>query len=278
MDKQNPFSIYDFLGYLIPGALVLYILLFLYKAKSIFKIKDVETAIISNSKFELDKFMFFIIISYALGHLINFISSITIERYANWKYNYPSKYLMDFNNNFKFWQGTKTTIFWKIVLIIIIFPITCWDYILGELLGFKRLYTKKADDFIIQLIKLKGIKLIEKLGLTQFQNLSRCDFQRIFYHYSYEYSKNHQSKLSNYVALYGFLRTLALITNLLFWGIIIVVIIYFNQLDDSFIFPISIFLFTISIVSYIFFMAFMKFYRRFSLEGLMVIAIDKELV
>src|SRR5690606_8103257 len=108
-------------------------------------------------------------------------------------------------------------------------------------------------------------------------NLKSFDFHRIFTHYAYEYSHNHQSKLNNYVALYGFLRSLSAISNLLFW-----LMLYHFYKSEMFSVESSYthfgMLCVVSLVSYIFFMAFMKFYRRYSLEGLMIIAIEKEYI
>lgn len=89
MIRQNPFSLYDFLGYFIPGALLFYLILFIDYVENLSENFELKNFIEKNSDFQLDKVLFFIIISYSLGHLLNFISSITIERYANWKYNYP---------------------------------------------------------------------------------------------------------------------------------------------------------------------------------------------
>lgn len=283
MIKQNPFSLYDFFGYFIPGALSLYITLLLLKVKN-FNNVDQLTLVLNNDKsFQLDNFLFFIIISYSIGHLVNFISSITVEKYANWKYNYPSKYLMNLKPDFAFWSGSKRVRFWKFILILVLFPISVLDLILGELLSFKTFYTKKADNYIIETVKAKGIILLNQLGTPITKVLRDYDFHRIFSHYVYENSKNHQSRLSNYVALYGFLRSLCLITVLFIW------LILYKLYKKAFLFEkfseyiekskyLIVYVVVFGLVSYVFFMAFMKFYRRYTLESLMLIVIDKELV
>jgi len=283
MIKQNPFSIYDFLGYFIPGALMIYIILFLLKIHDFNNLDQFTTVLNNDRTFQLDSFLFFIIISYSTGHLINFISSITIERYANWKYDYPSKYLMNLNKDFKFWSGSKKIKSWKFILILILSPITLFDYILGEIFCFKIFYTKNADKYIIAAVKSKGVILLNQLGTPTTKKLREYDFHRIFSHYVYENSKNHQSKLSNYVALFGFLRALSLISALFSW------LIFYKLCEKVFLCDNYIeyftkskylirYLFIISITSYVFFMAFMKFYRRYTLETLMLIVIDKDLV
>ena len=283
MIKQNPFSLYDFFGYFIPGALIVYILLFLLKITDFNNIDQLTVILNSDKAFQIENFLFFVIISYSAGHLVNFMSSITIEKYANWKYNYPSKYLMNLKPNFKFWSGSKRIKFWKFLLIFFLFPITILDLILGELLCFKTFYTKKADNFIIETVKAKGLILLNQLGTPITKTLREYDFHRIFSHYVYENSKNHQSRLSNYVALYGFLRSLCLISVMFLWLILYklykkaYLVEKFSEYFEKNKYLI-IYFFVISLLSYIFFMAFMKFYRRYSLESLMLIVIDKDLV
>lgn len=283
MIKQNPFSLYDFFGYFIPGALMVYISLFLLKITNFNNLVQLTQILNTDKTFQIENFLLFIILSYSSGHLINFISSITVERYANWKYNYPSKYLMNLKPDFVFWSGSKRVKFWKLLLIILLFPITLLDLILGEFLSFKTFYTKKADNYIIETVKAKGIILLNQLGTPITKTLRDYDFHRIFSHYVYENSKNHQSRLSNYVALYGFLRSLCLISVLFLW------IILYKLYKKAFLFEkfteyfekckyLLVYFILISFISYIFFMAFMKFYRRYTLESFMLIVIDKDLV
>jgi hypothetical protein len=271
MIKQNPFSVYDFLGYFIPGALTIYILL-LSDGTKLNSVHDIIDVVSKNNEFQLDQLLLFIIASYSLGHLINFCSSITIEKYSIWKYNYPSKYLMDLKPNHKYWEGKCYILAIKIVMIIIIFPVVVFDYLFGDLFKFKRFYTSNMDKYLIKAIKLKGLILLKKLGLPKVKKLGDYDFHRIFSHYVYENSKNHQAKLTNYVALYGFLRSLCFLSVLFIWQILYV------NLGVTSGEKLSCVLLILSLMSYIFFMAFMKFYRRYSLESLMLIIVDKDLV
>ncbi|RCS28518.1 hypothetical protein DUT90_00085 [Polaribacter sp. WD7] len=156
----------------------------------------------------------------------------------------------------------------------------CFDWIFGQLLGFKRFYTKSLDEFLQDMVVSKANRLINKLGLEKLEKPEKYDdgkgndfdFHRIITHYAYENSKNHQAKMSNYVALYGFLRTLSLIFNFLaiYFFIRVFFFLEFNLNN-------GIILFLLSGISYLSFMAFMKFYRRYTLEGLMIIVIDNEI-
>jgi hypothetical protein len=275
--KQNPFSLYDFMGYFIPGATSIYLIQIVNIIK---KSNSIDLNMVLNSfpTIQTEGILIFFILSYVLGHLISYISSITIEKYAVWKYGYPSKYLLDINA-LKFWTGAKKfhSIFWRICLIILLLPTVILDSILGHYFGFKNFYSNKLDPMLVKIIKLKTNNLLNKLGITTENGFeegegNNSDFNRIILHYTYENSKNHQSKLTNYVAIYGFLRTFTLITNILFWYFIIHTY-FFSDFDLISVYVII----SISIISYIFFMSFMKFYRRYTLEGLMLLTIDKEI-
>jgi len=292
MIKQNPFSFYDFLGYFIPGAIVLQLLLLIPHLNYIDTYSDLVSILSIKEEFQTDKFIFFIIISYSIGHLVNYISSITIERFAFWKYDYPSKYLININQKQKYFRNDieRKNFIYRIILAIIILPVFVWDLILGEFLKFKDFYTKKLDDFLIEVITKKFLLLLDQLYPPDYKGLKDKDYHRILSHYVYEHSKNHQYKLSNYVALYGFLRCLCLITVCIFWIYILYLVFnicsyfssfnytgFFNLISDFSIIK-ALMLLIISFMSYIYFMAFMKFYRRYTLETYMLIAIDKELI
>lgn len=275
--KQNPFSLYDFLGYFVPGALLIYIVFIIRACK--FRVDITPNDILGSfPNLTLEGIVLLIIVSYLLGHVLSFISSITVEIFAVWKYGYPSRYLLDmkkprFRDHFKTFHG----IFWGILILLFLLPVVVLDTILGSILGLKMYYTKKLDAPLIKLIILKVNALTNKLGVTTdhgFKPLegNQSDFFRIVQHYTYENSKSHQSKFSNYVALYGFLRTMTFIFNVVFWYLIVHGLIVNNFNKISFILIIL-----SCLVSYTLFMAFMKFYRRFTLEGFMVLVADKEI-
>lgn len=280
MIKQNPFSVYDFLGYLIPGAISLYSLLIIDYLKK-YDDRSIDGFINCISEFKFEGIFFFIISAYILGHLLSYISSITIEKYANWRYGYPSKYLLKMKGK-GYWKSAENRkgYFWRISLLLILFPCIVFDFIFGQLLNFKSFYKKEVDVLLRKLIVLKINKLFEKIGFGEIENYEQFDngkgnlhdFHRVVTHYAYEHSKHHQTKMSNYVALYGFLRTLSLIFNFLGLYLIIRIATYFTFNLEN----ISIII-ALSSLSYISFMAFMKFYRRYTLEGFMIITIEKEL-
>ena len=92
--EKNPFSLYDFLGYFIPGAMTLILIFIVYKGGN--DILNNQTFDISNfwnihtctnlveiiSKSVYNKgvvLVVFILASYILGSLISYLSAITVE-------------------------------------------------------------------------------------------------------------------------------------------------------------------------------------------------------
>lgn len=329
--NQNPFSLYDFLGYLIPGLLFVTVLKY-YSAttNSITLVDEVliffhdiqrDTRYINIQNIESN--LIAIVASYTIGHLINFVSSITIERYSNWMYGYPSKFLLGYEKEGYFLRlksevfehpvfckgesiskminciglleknssekdeekllREKSQFFFKFVvnnlarlfLLILLLPISILDFIFGKMFGFRHMYLKCLDEFMVVLIKNKIFALYERLFISEKlseENYKKHDFHRLVSHYVFDNSSHHQFRMVNYVALYGFLRNLALISVINFW------LCFYGLLSQElaqsgmkYIFTLMVF---ISIISFVSFLAYMKFYRRYTLEGLMLIATE----
>ena len=94
------------------------------------------------------------------------------------------------------------------------------------------------------------------------------DFFRYVYHYALENAPSHVTKMQNYVALYGFLRTIAFIAVVVFW-----VGVWHAFMGLSGIWTSVLMVAVSAVLAYLMFMAFVKFYRRFSLEALMAMAV-----
>ncbi|RAJ13386.1 hypothetical protein [Olleya aquimaris] len=300
--KQNPFSLYDFLGYLIPGSTFIYAYLIIEiwsNNKSDFNSEKVLNSL-SQSDFQ-DIFVF-IIAAYSLGHLISFVSSITIEKYGNWRYGYPSKtvigyvkksywvmkeepstsetdnYLYEIDSNKNTRQNKN---FGRFILTLFILPLFIMEYFVGIKLNFKNFYSKGLDPYLMESIKektiflLKTIKNDPNISISE-SKLKTIDFNRIVHHYAFENSKEHQFRMVNYVALYGFLRNLVLTFIFAFWFYFILSLktIDFNM---SINWKMIVWNILIMLMSFISFMAYMKFYRRYTLEGLMLIVVDKKI-
>lgn len=291
MFKQNPFSLYDFLGYFIPGATLVYTFFIAqeFLNSQSFDFKNVLNAI-ENSEFH--GILLIVISSYVIGHLLSFISSITIEKYGNWYYGYPSKYLLGHSapNFFKplrkkdwsetFFNNLKKNI-WRFVICFFLLPLVLLDLTCGKLIGIKKSYENSLDDLLKNAISYKVASLVDKLNLLKDDIVGKFDpkhqdFHRIVSHYAFENCKEHQFRMVNYVALYGFLRNISLIFTLVFW-ITIFPNLYTINFTHSVNWELLKLLSALGILSFISFMGFMKFYRRYTLEGFMLIVVDKDL-
>jgi hypothetical protein len=269
LNRQNPFSFYDFLGYFIPGAVVLYAIFFaIIHAKShAFGMQVVNETI---TLFKKDFYLPFIIASYIIGHLFSFVSSVTIEKWANWLFGYPSKYLIGVEPNgfFNPESARIRRIIGRLIVSIIILPVTFFEIILGKLMNLRELYIREASDITISVIKnsinLVFVKTLGNMVKIDEQWYEDQGFFRYCYHYALENAPNHNPKMQNYVALFGFTRTVTLIFILFFW------LFVWHVIEGRFCWSSACFLLaSTGFIAYIFFIAFNKFYRRYSLEVLM---------
>lgn len=89
-------------------------------------------------------------------------------------------------------------------------------------------------------------------------------------HYVYLDITNSQRKTDNYIALYGFLRSICLMSSLSFFLIFVMSLktIDFSAHVD---FCIIVVLYILYFISYLTFLGFAKFYRRYTLENLMAL-------
>ena len=152
------------------------------------------------------------------------------------------------------------------------------DLVLGKLFRMREFYTKSLDTLLADVIKRK-IKAIAiscaKVSDPKVYDMAiEHDFFRYVYHYALENAPNHQDKMQNYVALYGFLRTISLIFVCFFW----IIFLHVSKLMPVFNEDVTmgggiIVIFIISVLTYTFFMGFVKFYRRYSLEALMAASV-----
>lgn len=308
--RKNPFSIYDFLGYVFPGAFALMLICFFVKLGNIHSISEIYTNIegsLSNVNspgtlengssatafFFMEQTIIWTITAYIVGHIIAYLSSLTVEKFSIWTYGYPSEFLLHevppkhyMNVNLdsrkschkKFEEWIE--LIWRLAVGIFLFPISLCTIVFGKFLGMKAFFVKPLDKTLKSIIENNIDKLKDSLGVPRNNNdildntKNHDDFHRIIYHYEYERQNNHMQKMDNYVALYGFLRAMTFISNCVTLWIIIryacLNISIKSQIDWHLVLLVILCIF----ITYIFFMSFMKFYRRFTLESYMCLVID----
>lgn len=300
MDK-NPFSIHDFLGYVLPGGVALLLAYMVYKnpdtnymtsQEFIDAIKSTIGALSKGGISTIELSVAYIIASYIVGHIVAYLSSITVERIAIWHYNYPSVFLLaderkarfcsdireQLKNNKKFEAYGNLVL--RVIVSILLLPLTMC-LLLIRYLHLDQYFIKSLDGYLKEAIKFKFDELAKYLGISEIKKTKDSDTHRVIYHYMYENFPGHRAKMDNYVALYGVLRALTLIANvfiLCIWKCQVDYIYHNFTWDLICTYPYIIVFFMV-LIQFLFFMAFMKFYRRFTLESFMCMVsmkIEKE--
>ena len=275
MDR-GPFSFYDFLGYLFPGVIsAFFIYLYIIIINSDYsldypKIIDSlsKTLVIFSDRF-LINIIVLLIFLYVLGHVVSFLSSCIIEYFSNCLFKYPSFFLLNrVKTSFMYYICnyfcmTDAVIFiWRVVIAILLFPISIVLLLIGHFIRINEYMTRPFDEFTIHNIIIKQKELLNKLNFQEDKLFSEhTDIHSIIMYHVYYNIEDRRRKADNYIALYGFLRSLTLIfcCNTLFLIMIILIKIDINNSDIL----ITSLMFVLSNIS---FMSFMKIYRRFTKE------------
>ena len=150
---KNPFSFYDFLGYLFPGLVCVIFL------KAIYSIEEPITieALFNQgfvASFSWQDTIQYTVLAYVVGHWVSYFSSLTVEPYLIWSYGYPSMFLLKENYDKKFFEinrnvGKILTCFWKQLVCCLIFPICFSSLFFGRLLNFRFYVLKPLDGYLL---------------------------------------------------------------------------------------------------------------------------------
>lgn len=337
LTEKNPFSLYDFLGYAFPGALMLYLIsktcdiLFDGLPLDELLINVDNCCPISEFIFNFCSLSLFVILSYVMGHIVSYLSSITLEKLTIWYYGFPSTFLLlpkTKRYRTRFFNGTivenvrrkKTTAnkrgfkneedmhflckecenIWEVLkgcaylccckkprdlkyayiyrflMSFLMLPWTVFTVLGGRILNLDNYLARPLDGVLVRIIKKRRSQL-ENLLKTEDKD-EPYDFLRVAQHYVYGKNEARNTKLDNYVALYGFLRCISFIFISLFWICSIMLIASFwckKLMIKKCVYVILIVL--SAILSYICYMGFMKFYRRYAIEVYMDLVVDEDL-
>lgn len=222
--NKNPFSTFDFLGYFFPGALfigLIYLVSDGLKIDSDLMPQSIARFIILSQTHQAIALFFTVIIAYVLGHLISYISSISVELFYTWSYGYPTSYLLSDKKGrglLKSANGRKGK-FGHLITCLVLFPITICHFIFERMFGLERFISRKLDSATISIINIEIARIASHYNISK-EKQEDWDKHRLIMHYVYEHCNLHQNKFDNYVALYGFLRSITLILNLILWYLI----------------------------------------------------------
>jgi hypothetical protein len=293
--KQNPFSLYDIIGYFIPGSIFLFLFLLfdveLEKSapntnSSISVLKDIFSFIENLCKncessvfLSIISFLVFFSISYVIGHIISILSNIIIEKSIYCQHhNYLSYIILNKENLDKIPNNNPPCL-----STLLLFYIGFYDLIF-EGLNYNDLNHNNSLDCIRKNIICNAIAKILK-DFYQFDGEKICDIDKYedfephkkpednffepIYHYVLERATHHAYKIQNYVALYGFMRNISMVFCLLFWITIIGVISHLLQIITLKYYELNlVFLIIFSFLSFITLVGLHKYKKRYTLEVL----------
>lgn len=291
--NKNPFSIYDFMGYLFPGMMCYITIAYCFRMGldmgEITSMENLRNLVKgSQMEFNLEKSVVIIVIAYILGHIVSYLSSVTIELFAKKVFGYPSEYLLkrgpgknwwsllvaffasEAHSSNACWAWIKTALrfLMKVFIALLLFPITLSTFTFAYVFDINGWIVRPLDEYLKNTLKVKEFRLANRLGISHPDVNQECDYHRIVMHYVYLNIPNSQRKTDNYIALYGFLRSISFVFCMTFFAFGIHALTTVDcsaSFDTDLLIILSLFF----MLSYICFLGFVKFYRRFTLENYM---------
>jgi hypothetical protein len=283
--SDNPFSIQDFLGYFFPGATVL-IALYYY-------VPDIKELLPFGKEEMAMVYVISLITAYVLGHVVALLSSITVEKYVIWRYGYPSKFLLKSYSRHRYFLGERMNnsdikekrqkqylrrkAIVKAIVLVVIAPISLLDALLSWRLGIDYYFTRRLPNQQVSMIRAKSTNLFKKLNIySSNRPVFQEDFHRIIHNYYFEKASGHSRRMENCIAIYDFLRAMSFVFVVLFF-----VALGNGVKSIDFSMPLDwvciLFILGYAVLSYVCYMGFMKFYRKFTVENFMCLICDGEL-
>jgi hypothetical protein len=149
-------------------------------------------------------------------------------------------------------------------------PCIVFNFSIGYIFDINGFICRQLDSYLCETIIGKEYLLAKMLNIKHPDVNEECDYHRIILHYVYLNIASSQRKTDNYIALYGFLRSICLISCMAF---LVVLVLSLKTIDFSAPFDIHIIgtLCFLYFLSYLTFLGFVKFYRRYTLENFMAL-------
>lgn len=275
--EKNPLTVYDIVGYIIPGIVFSFTIVLLTSKFFDFE-HSLEKIWLWKGTFVGDLIFFIIFgtIFYLFGMIISFISSITVEKIFIFYVGYPSHLLTSdaqfkgnlgqrlIGKNLK--KSVKSELFWissLAMLPISLTLITLWLTGLVSILvkplytGFRRLLCAKFE-----------IRCTMRLDIDRLSDTP--DWFRFVDYYVRINVPECYSRMYNYVVIYGLLRSVCFISTICFWyGVYNLFSIWIFPTLSLLSLSASVYLTALSFIgTVLFFLAFFKFYRRYTEEAI----------
>jgi hypothetical protein len=218
-----------------------------------------------------------LLVSYYVGHLVSFISSMSIERYARWRYGHPMYFLLDNSGEYPcfFKTGGEGPVWSQILRLftaVAIWPLWFWEFMLLKS-NILRNYVRSMGPELVATVNEALGWLREKAGIKVDPSPNYpAEFESLAINYTLEAAPAHVFSLRNYIVLYGFLRAMTLIVVIVSWlASLHTGWYYWNKEKNALIacgmfFLVGLGCGVICLISY---GAFLKFWTRYNREALM---------
>lgn len=274
--KAPQFTPYDIIGYLVPGlamlALVDITIVYHHNHSEV----SIEWLIARYNSIKWQGAIPLILLGYYIGHLVSFLSASTLEKHAVWLHGHPMKFLLfsKVDNYFKMEKDIKWYTFFftfliKILIFIFMIPCSWIELIFGKLLGLNRNYFKPFDKMLCDAASSAFANLCIRvkldIAILEENHPSHYDIEKLSLHYALETAPAHIYSLRNYVAIYGFLRSMTFVCLVATW-----IVSYHLFIIVSWKYAL-LFQFGSGVIVFISYGAFLKFYIRYHSETIMAI-------
>ena len=278
--EQLPFTVYDILGYLAPGVFWLWLILATasYSGLPVDQLR--EFALVTEGIFgKILTSIAFLFASFVLGHLISFLSSLTIEEFAKLYLGYPSFYIAREYNLKKNKQKYSVYInalnslekqpFWFILISILCIPLTFLLLVFGWCNWFGKIVKGLSPTIIDMLDRIFPVVIQLRCGkptnIEWAKHKNSSDDIDWFRFVAFEVANNNQTALSrmyNYLTIYGFLRSTCFST-ITFGYVGVIAFFYINDIIYLYISG------TLIVLSFFLFLSYSKFHRRYTEEAIL---------
>jgi len=248
-------TLFDFLGYFVPGALFVYVTLIVgsllvHSGRIIWIIKP-----------EVGELLPFFIVAYLSGHLLSFVSTLTIEIYASLRVGQPSGYLMGCN------PSRRRTGLLGILGGIALWPVVVPHIFLRRTIGIESLVARPMSNPLAVALRARVSDRLSRYGLA---NTDVGEVFPLLHHLAVELAPAQDLRLARHIALSGFMRSTSLLAVVATWaGLILVLtgrtVTVVERWSSPFVFILAPW-----VLAYLSFLAFLKFNRRFAFETLMI--------
>ncbi|MFN4944397.1 MAG: hypothetical protein ACK5G9_11470 [Akkermansiaceae bacterium] len=275
--KTLQFTAYDFLGYLVPGlaffALVDMSIAFHFQHMPL----SYDAMCGRYSQIKWQGAIPLALLCYYVGHMVSFLSSMTIERYARWRYGHPMRFLLEYPSVYPRFFNTggnsgNWSKFFRFFTAIVLWPLWFWESLL-LVTGILKNYIRSMGPQLVATVKEALAWLREKAGITIDPSPDYpTEFESLAINFTLESAPAHVYSLRNYVVLYGFIRSMTLLLVIAVWLLSLHVGSQFYANGASIWLLVSTFILTgmaggvFCVISY---GAYLKFWTRYNREALL---------